>query len=86
MKIDVKPLTHWAIYRGCKLRFRCRTPASVSGVLTNPEGVEMNFDYAPDTLILHLPGERIRINQFGWEVDHWTDQQTDQRTDERTGQ
>jgi hypothetical protein len=74
MKIDVKPLTHWAIYKGCKLRFRSRTPASVSGVLTSAEGTEMTFDYAPDTRTLQLPGERIRINEYGWEVDHWTSQ------------
>lgn len=74
MKIDVKPLTHWAIYKGCKLRFRSRSPGSVSGVLTRPEGSEVVFDYKPETLILHLPGERILINEYGWEVERWTDQ------------
>jgi len=74
MKIDVKPLTHWAIYKGCKLRFRSRLPHSVSGVLTSADGNEIVFDYAPATLTIHLPGERIHINQYGWEVERWTDQ------------
>ena len=71
-KIDVKPLTHWAIYRGYKLRFRSRTPEQVTGVLTSAGGAELAFTYAPATLTLQLAGEGIRINDYGWEVERWT--------------
>jgi hypothetical protein len=70
-KIDVKPLTHWAIYKGYKLRFRSRTPERVAGVLTSAEGTTMDFTYAPVTLTLQVAGEAIRINDYGWEVERW---------------
>jgi hypothetical protein len=70
-KIDVKPLTHWAIYKGYKLRFRSRTPARVAGVLTSAEGTALDFTYAPDALTLHVGGEAIRINDYGWEMERW---------------
>ena len=74
MKIDVKPLTHWAIYRKYTLRFRSRTPGSVTGVATSVEGKEMAFDYLPAARVVQLPGERVRINEYGWEEERWMDQ------------
>ena len=68
-RIDVKPLTHWAIYKGYTLRFRRRTPQRVDGVLTDAAGIERAFVYAPDTLVLELPGERVRLNAYGWELE-----------------
>jgi hypothetical protein len=70
-EIDVKPLTHWAIYKGYKLRFRTRTPERVDGVLTSAEGLAMNFTYAPASLTLQVGGEGIRINDYGWEMERW---------------
>ena len=70
-KIDVKPLAHWAIYKGCTLRFRSRTPERVAGVLTGADGVAMPFEYMPQTLTLQLGGECIRINDYGWEIERW---------------
>jgi hypothetical protein len=69
MSANVKPLTHWAIYKGYKLRFRSRTPEQVSGILTDQAGVELVFVYAPGERIVHLPAQEVRINEFGWEVE-----------------
>jgi hypothetical protein len=70
MSANVKPLTHWAIYKGYKLRFRSRAPEHVIGVLTNAEGIEMTFDYLPAERLVRLADEEVRINEFGWEVAH----------------
>lgn len=70
-KIDVKPLTHWAIYKQYSLRFRTRTPALVSGVLTGADGLPLAFDYAPQTLTLQVGADVIRLNEYGWEVERW---------------
>jgi hypothetical protein len=70
MSANVKPLTHWAIYKGYKLRFRSREPERAAGLLTNDEGVEMAFEYLPAERIIRLPGEEVRINEYGWELEH----------------
>ena len=70
MSANVKPLTHWAIYKGYSLRFRSRAPEHVTGVLTNAEGVEMAFDYLPAARVVKLADAEVRINEFGWEVAH----------------
>ncbi len=70
MSANVKPLTHWAIYKGYKLRFRSRTPERVAGLLTNAEGIEMTFEYLPAECIIRLPDKEVRINEFGWELEH----------------
>jgi hypothetical protein len=72
MKIDVKPLVHWAIYKGYKLRFRSRTPELVAGVLTDADGSEVSFEYLPDARVLQAGDQRIRMNEYGWEVERWT--------------
>jgi hypothetical protein len=69
MSANVKPLTHWAIYKGYRLRFRSRATERVSGVLTNAEGVEIAFDYLPAERIVQLPEEEVHINDFGWEIE-----------------
>jgi hypothetical protein len=64
---NVKPLTRWVIYRGYKVRFARRAADEVTGVLTTPEG-EVGFRYDPVALVVHLPNERIAINEYGWEL------------------
>ena len=65
---NVKPFTHWVIYKGYKVRFTTRTAQAVTGVLTAPDGAELLFRYDPDPMLVHLPTGRIEINQHGWEV------------------
>lgn len=67
MRTNVKPLTHWIIYRGYKVRFTQRTPTQVAGILTTPTG-EVAFAYDPSTKTVHLGGEQIVINDYGWEM------------------
>lgn len=68
MSVNVKPLTHWLIYMGYKVRFKTRTPASVTGVLTTATG-EIEFSYDPAALVVTLPDQQVTINEYGWEVD-----------------
>jgi len=68
MRANVKPLTHWLIYRGYSVRFKERSPQAVTGVLTTADG-PVEFSYDPETMVVHLPTERITINQHGWEVN-----------------
>ncbi len=65
---NVKPFTHWVIYKGYKVRFTNRTPQTVTGVLTTRDGAELTFRYDPDQMIVHLSTRHIAINQHGWEV------------------
>jgi hypothetical protein len=71
MRANVKPLTHWAIYKGYTLRFQRRDPEAVEGVAGTPDG-PLPFHYAPATRTLRLaPGaadERsVTLNEYGWE-------------------
>lgn len=68
MSVNVKPLTHWLIYKGYKVRFKTRTSASVTGVLTTDMG-EVEFSYDPAVLVVALPDRQVTINEYGWEVD-----------------
>lgn len=74
MGVDVKPLTHWIIYKKYKVRFTQRTPTLVTGVLTTPTG-EVPFRYLPPTRQLILAAARgsdsttVTINEYGWEVE-----------------
>ena len=68
MSVNVKPLTHWIIYKGYKVRFKTRTPAQVTGVLTTATG-EIEFSYNPATMIVTLPEQKVTINEYGWEVN-----------------
>jgi hypothetical protein len=64
---NVKPLTHWVIYKGYQVRFTERTAEAVRGVLTTPEGT-LAFRYDPLAKVIHLPDADITINDYGWEV------------------
>lgn len=68
MRANVKPLTYWLIHNGYTVRFGRRSPESVRGVITTPDG-ELDFDYVPDAMIISLPDRTVAINQFGWEID-----------------
>lgn len=67
MRVTVKPLTHWVIYKRYTVRFNARTPQAVTGVLTTPEG-EINFSYNPQTKVIQLPDATVTINDYGWET------------------
>ena len=67
MRANVKPLTHWIIYKGYSVRFHERSPERVTGLLTTPEGA-LNFEYNPQTLQICLPQQSIQINDYGWEL------------------
>jgi hypothetical protein len=71
MRANVKPLTHWLIYRGYSVRFKERSLQQVTGVLTTADG-PVEFAYDPETMVVHLPTERITINQHGWELNKET--------------
>jgi hypothetical protein len=64
---NVKPLTHWVIYKGYRVRFTERTASAVRGVLTTPEGA-VDFHYDPLAKVVYLPDAAITINDYGWEV------------------
>ena len=69
MRADVKPLTHWIIYRGYRVRFKSRDPQRVAGILTTPDG-PVEFTYEPHTMTVQLPDEWITLNEHGWELAH----------------
>ncbi len=68
MGFSVKPLTHWVIYKGYKMRFKERSPMRVTGVLTTPTG-EIEFAYEPTSKVVTLPELRVTINEHGWELE-----------------
>lgn len=68
MRANVKPLTHWVIYKQYKVRFKERSPQIVTGILTMPEG-EVAFLYEPANMVIYLPNARITINEYGWELE-----------------
>ncbi len=67
MRANVKPLVHWAIYRGYKVRYTDRSPMSVQGILTTPDGTR-DFRYDPANLIITVADQQISNNQHGWEL------------------
>ena len=76
MRADVKPLTHWLIYKGYTVRFGRRSPDSVQGVISTPQG-EVAFKYEPQSMTIHLPDRTVAINQYGWEIDRGKPHQQD---------
>lgn len=68
MRANVKPLTHWIIYKGYTVRFTRRGADTVAGWLTTPDG-PLAFEYDAQAQVIHLPDRRIAINQYGWEVE-----------------
>jgi hypothetical protein len=67
MRPNVKPLTHWVIYKKYTVRFTARTPQAVQGILTTPVG-EVPFTYDPQQKLIHLPDQAVAINDYGWET------------------
>jgi hypothetical protein len=68
MRVDVKPVTRWIFARGYTVRFRERTPERVSGLLNTPAG-EVAFVYDPIRRTIDLPGEQVRIDEYGWPIN-----------------
>ena len=66
-RANVKPLTHWLIYKGYTVRFTQRAATIVAGVLTTPAG-PLAFTYDPVTRAVTLPDRVIHLNEYGWEV------------------
>jgi hypothetical protein len=67
MRVNVKALTHWIIYKKYTVRFIARNPQAVTGILGTPEG-EVPFTYHPKTMVIQLPTGAIAINDYGWEI------------------
>ncbi|MBX3015435.1 MAG: hypothetical protein KF832_28200 [Caldilineaceae bacterium] len=78
MAVSIKPLTHWVIYKGYKLRFTERIPTRVKGVLTTDQG-EIEFTYDPLAKRVSLPTGPVVINDYGWEVEQPGDDSHEQR-------
>lgn len=55
MRANVKPLTHWAIYKQYKMRVTSRSADQVDGIFTTPVG-EVTFQYNPITMTIRLSG------------------------------
>lgn len=74
MRVNVKPLTHWIIYKSYSVRFTSRTPTLVTGLLTTPDGT-LRFEYEPTEMLIQLHDEQenteasITINEYGWEIE-----------------
>jgi hypothetical protein len=71
----LKPLAHWAIYKGFKMRFTRRTPVEACGIFTRPDGTEIEFRYDPSAGILELGAQRLAIDEHGWEIERSCDHQ-----------
>lgn len=67
-RVPVKPLMHWLIHRRYTVRITQRATHEVKGIITTPAG-PVDFRYDPVELVIHLPDQRIRINEYGWELD-----------------
>lgn len=67
MRANVKPLTHWIIYKKYTVRFQQRKPTVVTGILFTPEG-ELPFTYHPQEMRITLPDRNVQLNEYGWEL------------------
>ena len=68
MRANVKPLTHWLIYKGYTVRFTSRSPDHVTGVMTTPGGAAQ-FTYNPQTMQIATDDGIVAINEHGWEIE-----------------
>jgi len=66
--MSTKPLVLWAARKQWTLRFSRRTPAEVTGVFATADG-PLDFRYEQEGRRIHLSGEIILVNDYGWEVD-----------------
>ena len=67
MRANVKALTHWAIYKGYKMRITQRGEQEVQGVFTTA-AVLAPFRYDAIEQIVYLENGHVQINEYGWEV------------------
>lgn len=67
-RANVKPLTHWAIYKGYRMRFTQRETDAVAGMLTTPDGT-IPFRYDAEARVVYLQDRTVAINEYGWELD-----------------
>ncbi len=67
MRAVVKPLIHWAIYKGFTVRFTARSAQGAAGVLTTPQGA-VPFSYDASRRVVALPDREVTLNEYGWEV------------------
>ncbi|MCC6454405.1 MAG: hypothetical protein IT328_05640 [Caldilineaceae bacterium] len=68
VRVNVKPLMHWLIYRGYTVRITKRAPGEVEGIMTTPDG-STTFRYDAAAQVVHLPEKVVAINEYGWEID-----------------
>lgn len=68
VRVNVKPLMHWLIYRHYTVRITERAATHVAGIITTPAG-PLKFHYDPVAQIVHLPTESVAINEYGWEIE-----------------
>ena len=68
VRVNVKPLMHWLIYRHYTVRITHRSVGQVEGIITTPDG-SLNFRYDAAEQIVHLPEKSIAINEHGWEIN-----------------
>ena len=68
VRVNVKPLMHWMIYRGYTVRITQRAATHVEGIMTTTDG-PVSFRYDPTTQTVSLPETTITINEYGWEID-----------------
>ena len=67
MRANVKPLTHWAIYKGYKMRILQRAADEVSGIFTTADG-QVPFRYDAIGMVVYLEEQPLAINEYGWEI------------------
>jgi hypothetical protein len=73
IRVNVKPLMHWLIYRHYTVRITERAATHVAGIMTTPDG-PIPFRYDPVAQVVYLPTQTVAINEYGWEIDPPTNQ------------
>lgn len=66
--MSTKALVLWAARKTWTLRFSQRTADETTGILNTPDG-PLAFRYESEPRRIHLPGETLTVNEYGWEVD-----------------
>lgn len=67
MHANVKALTHWAIYKGYKMRITERGAHEVQGIFTSADGT-ISFRYDAVRQLIYLENGTVQINEYGWEM------------------
>lgn len=68
VRVNVKPLMHWLIYRHYTVRITKRAVNQVEGIITTPDG-PLDFHYDAAGQVVYLPETAIAINEHGWEIN-----------------